>query len=275
MLRLLFLFAIAFALTAVAAPMTVKEIDFLLRQHTPETEIATELAQRRLLAPLDPAGETQLLEHGATPSLIVTLQQSRFILSPAEAQAFALRTAPAKTALVQPPVKAATPAPAPAPVAAVPAAPRQSVLDQLGGKLVRLEGDEIKPVDAQSLRNIRLFAIYNSALWCGPCRKFTPQLVAAYKLLKVKHPDFEVLFLSSDHDENGMATYMRTDRMPFPAMRFGTQTEVQQLYCGHSIPWLVLVAANGQPLTKNGVDKQFIAPDQILGAVETLLAQMP
>jgi nucleoredoxin len=267
MSRLIYLFLIALVLTADAAPMTVKEIDFLLRQQTPETEILSQLGQRRLLAPPDPAGEKQLGEHGATPGLIATLKQGQFALSAAEAQAFALRMAPPKSAPALPAINVTPPAPPEVPAVT-------AMLDQLAGKLVHLEGDEVKPLDTQNLRNIRLFAIYNSAIWCGPCRKFTPKLVEAYQRLKAKHPDFEVIFVSSDRDENSMANYMRTDRMPFPAVRFGAQADLKKLYCGNSIPWLVCVAPNGQPLTKNGADKQYIAPDQILGSIESLLAEL-
>ncbi len=251
--------------------MTVKEIDFLLRQHTPEAEIVSQLALRRLLAPVDPAGEKQLGEHGATPGLLTTLKQGQFVLSAAEAQAFVARTAAARSTPLETAPQAPPQPPAAAPSA--PAGPRLSMLEQLAGKLVRLEGDQLKPLDAQRLQGVRLFALYNSASWCGPCRKFTPKLVEAYKALKAKYPQFELIFLSSDRDEASMASYMRGDQMPFPAVRFGAQNELKQLYCGNSIPWLVCVAANGQPLTKNGADKQYIAPDEILRSIDYLLGQ--
>jgi nucleoredoxin len=267
--RLLHLLTIALAATATAAPMTVKEIDFLVRQRTPESEISSQLQQRRLLAPLDPAGETQLLEHGATPGLIALLKQGHLVLSPAEAQSFALRAAPSSPAPTAPP-----PQPPGAPSSVPNQTQRSPFIDQLAGKLVQLDGDELKPLDAGRLKDVRVFAIYSSAMWCGPCRKFTPKLVEYYKQVKAKHPEFEVIFLSGDRDEFNMGSYMRTQRMPWPALRFGAQGELQKLYCGDSIPWLVCIASDGRPLTKNGEDKKYIAPDEVLGAIDFLLAQV-
>lgn len=265
--RAIFSLTLALVATASAAPMTVKEIDFLLRQRTPETEISSQLQQRRLLTPLDRAGETQLLEHGATPALVAMLKQGHLVLSPAEAQSFALRSAPPRPAPT-----ASAPAEA-APAVPVPAQ-RARFIEQLAGKLVQLEGDELKSLDAQRLKDVRVFAIYSSAMWCGPCRKFTPKLVDYYRQVKARHPDFEIIFLSSDRDEFNMGNYMRTHHMPWPAVRYGGQGELQKLYCGSSIPWLVCVSADGRPLTKNGEDKKYIAPDEVLGAIGYLLDQI-
>ena len=139
---------------------------------------------------------------------------------------------------------------------------------------MRLDGDQLKPFDAQQLKDVRLFAIYNSAMWCGPCRKFTPKLVEYYKRVKAQHPEFEIIFLSGDRDEFNMGSYMRSDHMPWPALRYGAQGELLNLYCGHSIPWLVCISADGRPLTKNGEDKKYIAPDEIISAIDYMLAQM-
>lgn len=267
MLRAIFILTLALVATASAAPMTVKEIDFLLRQRTPEAEISAQLQERRLLAALDRTGETQLVEHGATPNLIALLKQGHLVLSPAEAQSFALRSAPPRPASTAP---AAPETKATAPVLAQ----RSRFIDQLAGKLVKLEGDELKPLDAERLRDVRVFAIYSSAMWCGPCRKFTPKLVEYYKQVKAKHPNFEVIFLSSDRDEFNMGTYMRSHHMPWPAVRYGAQAELQQAFCGSSIPWLVCVSADGRSLTKNGEDKKYIAPDEVLGAIDYLLEQI-
>jgi len=279
MFRLLCLLSIALALTAGAAPITVKEIDFLLRQQTPEAEITSQVQERRLLAAMDPAGEALLRGHGATPGLLAILKQEQLVLSPAEAQAFLARSAAPKFT-PDAPLRSSIPAasaPAAAPVASAPAsvgAPRTGLAGRISGKLMRLEGNQLKPFDSQQLKDVRLFVIYNSAAWCGPCRRFTPKLVEFYNRMKPKHPQFEVLFLSSDRDEGSMAAYMQADHMPWPAMRFGSQGEIQQSYCGNGIPWLVCVSADGKPLTKNGQDKQYIPPEEILGAVEYLLAEM-
>jgi len=43
--------------------------------------------------------------------------------------------------------------------------------------------------------------IYFSAHWCPPCRSFTPQLADAYEKC-MGDKNFEIIFLSSDRDEN-------------------------------------------------------------------------
>src|SRR4029453_1501634 len=59
----------------------------------------------------------------------------------------------------------------------------------LEGKLVKLNGDQLVPVSARDLSTVRVFGLYHSAMWCAPCRQFTPKLVAAYKNLKQRYGD--------------------------------------------------------------------------------------
>ena len=45
--------------------------------------------------------------------------------------------------------------------------------------------------------------LYFSAHWCPPCRAFTPQLAGTYAKLKEAGREFELVFISSDRDEEG------------------------------------------------------------------------
>jgi len=49
--------------------------------------------------------------------------------------------------------------------------------------------------------------LYFSAHWCPPCRKFTPVLSEAYTKLKAERDDFELVFVSSDRDQEGFDEY--------------------------------------------------------------------
>lgn len=54
---------------------------------------------------------------------------------------------------------------------------------------------------------------------CGPCRSFTPQFVKTYNKLKEAGKPFEVIFVSSDRDEESMFEYLGS--MPWYAVPFG------------------------------------------------------
>jgi nucleoredoxin len=151
---------------------------------------------------------------------------------------------------------------------------RGTVQSWLKDQLVFRDGGSLKPFDPAKIRNTRVFAFYASAVWCGPCKKFTPKLVAAYRALKEKHPELEVVFASSDRDEFNMTEYMRAFDMPWPALKFRQMPPQLAGFFGQSIPWLVLVGDDGRPLSKNGVDRQYLDPERILSALDPMLTEL-
>jgi nucleoredoxin len=271
-------FCLALASPAGAAPITIKEIDFHLRQQTPESEILKEVVERRLLTPLDSAGEAQLRQNGASAGLIAALKRPEMVLPPVNAHAEMRRQEDQRNRTLA--------AVAEDQAAVAERRKREAAMieyhnrvgfirDLFAEKLVRLDGDALKPLEPGVLENAKVIAIYYSASWCGPCRKFTPTLIAAYERLKRQYPQqFELVFVSSDRDGFNMHEYMRNYRMPWPAVRFDQISPEIRQYGGDSIPWLVAVAATGQPLTKNGADKRYIAPEEVLGGIEYLLANL-
>ena len=58
-----------------------------------------------------------------------------------------------------------------------------------------------------------------SLVQCGPCRAFTPQLVETYKKVKKAGKKFEIIFCSSDREEESFREYYAT--MPWIALPFG------------------------------------------------------
>lgn len=260
-----------------AAPMTVKDVALMIRMGVTETDVITEVEKRRLLAPIDATGETTLRTSGATPALIGKLKAGNYVLSSDEA-AVVQRQLDAQRVATERQLAhdAETFTKQQRQLANVNARAVVSdrTLNQLQGKLVKLRGDEVVPYDASELKHVRMFAIYSSAHWCAPCRAFTPKLVEFYRRIKPQHPEFEVIFLSSDRDEFNMANYMRSSGMPWPAMRFGSGGPIAQQYCGDSIPWLVVVNDEGKPLTQNGIDKKYISADAVLDATEARLKEI-
>ena len=105
--------------------------------------------------------------------------------------------------------------------------------------------------DDEPLAKKKLIALYFSAQWCAPCRKFTPQLVEFYNRVASQHPEFEIVFVSNDRTPFGMETYMRDMQMPWPAIDFAKLPgkEALQKYAGEGIPCLVLLDASGKVLS--------------------------
>jgi nucleoredoxin len=271
-------FALFLAASALGAPINMKELEFLLRQQTPEAQIISEVTERRLLAPIDDAAAKALKSLGASESLLAALRKPELVMSAREAQS-ELQRQEARRMEVERALQSETEA-----FEARKKRDEQiathmrtegNVRQMLEGKLVRLSGDQVKPADSSTVRDTKLFAFYYSAMWCGPCRRFTPELVKAYERIKKQYPDqFELIFVSSDRDEFNMTEYMRTYRMPWPAVRFDAKNAELMRFAGDGIPWLVAVAGSGQALTKNGVDKKYIDPNEALQAIEYLLANM-
>lgn len=265
------------AFSASAAPLTVKEVAFHVRTGMPEAEILRELAQRRLLAPPDAAAEKQLTASGASATLLAHLKSGVYLLSPDQAQAAAQRQAAQQQAIAQ--QAAADRAQADArdqrhAASAAKMLARGTVQTWLKDQLVHCDGSSLKPFDSGKVSQTRVFAFYASAAWCGPCKKFTPKLVAAYRALKEKHPELEVIFVSSDRNEFNMTEYMRAYAMPWPALKFRQMPAPLAGFFGQSIPWLVLVGDDGRPLSRNGVDKQYLDPERILAALDPMLAEL-
>ncbi len=141
---------------------------------------------------------------------------------------------------------AAAPAATPAPRAASPRSPASdswSLLDTVGPELINARG---RTVSSEELRD-KVVAIYFSAAWCGPCRRFTPVLVDFHRDLQRDGHPFEVLLVSSDHSERDMQRYMRDTRMPWPAVPHGSDAAeaLSRRFRASGIPRLVIVDKDG------------------------------
>lgn len=114
-------------------------------------------------------------------------------------------------------------------------------------------------------------ALYFSAHWCPPCRMFTPKLVEWYNGFKPKHPDFELVFVSSDRDQAAMEEYIKGDKMPWPAVKFDqAQSEAFQKFGSSGIPYLVLVDDEGKAVTALP-GNEWQAPTGVLAEIEKIV----
>merc|ERR1712196_331955 len=81
-----------------------------------------------------------------------------------------------------------------------------------------LKGSESVKTE-EALAECDLVMLYFSAHWCGPCRHFTPKLVALYNELKASGSKFEIIFVSSDKDLESFKEYYGT--MPWMSLPYG------------------------------------------------------
>jgi nucleoredoxin len=140
----------------------------------------------------------------------------------------------------------------------------------VNGKLVTLNGRAFKGLPADELAGTRLYAVYFSASWCGPCRGFTPDLVAAYPKIKAAHPEFEVIFVSADRDEDSMRHYMIDAAMPWTALRYKeAQTNAAlNRYQGNGIPNLVFIDGDGRIISSSYEGGRYVGPRKVLRDIQ-------
>lgn len=164
---------------------------------------------------------------------------------------------------------------APRPVAATAPSGASRMQRQLHNRLVRLEGGKLTSLNTgKALVGVKYYALYFSASWCGPCREFTPHLVKAYRELKQKHPEFELIFMSNDRSAGEMADYMKKDAMPWPAVQFDQVGEGELMrYAGPGIPCLVLVDANGKVLADSFQGDNYLGPGHVMDQTYRILAK--
>lgn len=137
--------------------------------------------------------------------------------------------------------------------------PAGKVARALVGELVVSREGTITPLPATALAETKYVAFYYSAKWCPPCVAFTPSLIEAYREIKARHPEFELVFVSNDRTPEAMADYMKSYKMPFPAVRYDRIDALSTLKRPDhesGIPNLVFMDIDGRELSlsfeKNG-----------------------
>ncbi|MQL80144.1 hypothetical protein Taro_012591 [Colocasia esculenta] len=107
------------------------------------------------------------------------------------------------------------------------------------------------PVSELVGKNILL---YFSAHWCPPCRGFTPRLIQVYHEIMAKDSAFEVVFISSDHDQSSFEEYF--SGMPWLALPFGDprKKSLSSTFKIMGIPSLVAIGPSGRTATTEARD---------------------
>ena len=123
-----------------------------------------------------------------------------------------------------------------------------------------VNGDLVKP-DWSGAGDPDFYAIYTSASWCGPCKRFTPSLVAGYNSSKALHGDrFEVLLCSWDKSQSKMKDYMEETGMTWFGTWSNRKDQYWRQYQSSGIPCFVVVDRNGYILSHSYTSEGYRGP---------------
>ena len=266
---------------AATLPLTTSDISLMLRSGYSVPTIEAELASRHFADQLDESKRNQLIKAGATTQLLDAIEKGQFSVpkddlersrrkmeeQAADRTLMAERAKRNDTLYQNQLLKQRSRVVAPGSPDAIAGAARGNLVRLQNGNLVSSYDEELAPK--------QIYGLYFSAYWCGPCRKFTPQLVAYYNQIAHDHPEFEIIFVSADKSADGMATYMRESGMPWPAIEYGKLANVGALqkYAGRGIPDLVIVDASGKVLADSYVSGKYVGPAKVLDDLSTIFAR--
>jgi nucleoredoxin len=142
------------------------------------------------------------------------------------------------------------------------------LIDLFGQQLLSLEmvdelSAELRPhFTSDALRGKKVIGVYFSADWCGPCRKFTPELVSFYNKMnnrRGKKGQFEIVWVSRCRDVKSYGQYFTHMggwyALP-PEEAMGERgTMLSNKYKVKGIPALVLLDDLGQVITTDARNK--------------------
>ena len=283
MYRLILFLLVASVLAARSAqlPLTAKDVSLMLRAGDSSERVTQELSKRHFADDLDVAKESALSKVGATPELIAALKSGTYAISEKE-------TAQVQEKLAQQNERRAAAAErsrkADTLYQAQIARERQAktamgattnvLYEAVKGDIVRCNNGSVAHADDDAIAGKKLIALYFSAHWCGPCRKFTPDLVAYYNRVAPQHPEFEIIFCSADRSADAMQKYMSETSMPWPAIEYQklANKEAIRKYAGKGIPDLVLVDEIGRIVSNSYAGEQYLGPQKVLADLDTIFA---
>lgn len=120
------------------------------------------------------------------------------------------------------------------------------LLEKMAPHLIDAGGEKV----TVKLKQKEHVLIYWSASWCGPCRKFTPQLIKYYNE-NGGGKDFEVVLVCIDRSEEKMMKYMSSYDMPWPAVSFDEKAATgAKSYAKGGIPRLMIINKKGEVLAR-------------------------
>lgn len=150
-----------------------------------------------------------------------------------------------------------------------------SVFDSiLDGSLVRLQGKSLKRCE-DATKPAKYYLFYYTASWCGPCQKFTPDLVEFYNAHKSKTNDFELVLITSDSSEDDMKGYAIDKKMPWPQLKLSKVEKFRKEFKhpGGGIPNLVLTDLQGKIIKASYEGTEYKGPAVVMNHLGSLLKE--
>jgi nucleoredoxin len=268
-------------------PLTVSELSLMLRSGYSSSSLIQELSQRHFVDTLDEAKEKTLINAGASQELIAALKSGAYSLS-ADKTAAVLQQMDAEAQRRAQQVDASRKAQAryeaqiirertATPKLDLNTGSSDAVAQFLKGDLVQFRNGCVVRAEETALEKKKLIAFYFSAHWCGPCRKFTPQLVDYYKRVAPEHQEFEIVFFSEDKSQYAFETYMRETNMPWLAIDYARVKSKDALakIAGNGIPSLVVVDSSGKVISSTYSGSQYLGPEKVLADLDAIFAGKP
>src|SRR5438270_8249925 len=220
---------------AATLPLTTSDISLMLRSGYSVPTIEAKLATRHFADQLDKVKRNQLIKAGASTELLDAIESGNFSVPKDELEKSRrkMEEQAAERALIAEQAKRNDTLYQNQLLKQRTRAVRQGSADAIAGvakgNLVRLQNGNLVSCYDEELAPKQIYGLYFSAHWCGPCRKFTPQLVAYYNQTAHDHPEFEIIFVSLDKSADAMATYIRESGMPWSAIEYGKLANVPTL----------------------------------------------
>jgi len=131
-------------------------------------------------------------------------------------------------------------------------------------KILTNNQSEVATLDYSSLKD-KYLMLYFSAHWCPPCKAFTPVLSKAYTKLKSERDNFELVFVSSDKDEDTFKEYFK--EMTFCALPFkyrDAKSDLSKKYEVEGIPKLIMLG----PVSNDETGEREIINDSLNGVIK-------
>ncbi len=262
-------------------PLTSKDVSLMLRSGYSNPTVMQELKKRHFADTVDADKESALLKVGATQDLVDALKAGIYAVSSkdvADAQEQLARQNVRSSMQTERARKADSVFQAEVirerNAKSVPSVAVSAFYESLKGDLVRFSNGSVVHADEEATADKKVIALYFSAHWCPPCRKFTPELVDFYNRVAPQHPEFEIIFVSYDRSAFAMQTYMREAKMPWPAIDFGKipEKDAVKKYAGSGIPCLVLIDSTGKVLSDSYAGTEYLGPQKVLADMNAMFA---